>query len=298
MISSPQLLHRHLGSPPRAECIDIPTREVRHCWVCGGSSFHRGIPTADFGGASFVGQNRVRAWLSPWVCEPCVYFCSRTEPVPGRPAKEGKKFGANYRNLSHLYDDVLPTPYVNASKGEKPVILAWLRQPHAGTWFAAIADSGQKHTIPWAPLNPPGSRGRVLFDEQTITLPDADGWRIVDDLIALLTAGATKEEIGAGHYSPRAWFLCGDQIRAFEATWGTRLRGGDWFDLALWLAQRDEDAVEERLAAEQATKAEKKARAKAAAKTEKPRRTKPATSARSRGTRAPRAKTAGAEPSP
>lgn len=255
------------------------------CWFCGGSHVPRGVPTTDFGGASFVGQSRVRAPDADWVCEACVYFCSRTEPVPGRPPKDGKKFGASYRNLSHLYNDALPTPYVNASKGEKPVILAFLRRHHAGTWFAAIADSGQKHVVQWTPVNPPGARGRVLFEEQTIALPDADGWRIVDDLAALLTAGATKDEIERGEYTPRAWALCPERISAFEAEWGARLRGGDWFALALWLAQRDEDAVTERLAAEQAAKAEKKRAAKVATpKTPKP-----------RGSRAPRTKTTAAK---
>jgi len=277
----------------------------------------------------------VRAPTSRWVCEPCVYFCARLSPVPGRPpgkcsackgsgrheragckhCKRGKPhdttgaclkcegsganaLGGNFRNVSHLYDESAPVPYVNASKGEKPAHIDFLRAPHAGVWFAAIAESGQKHVLPWAPVNPPGSRGRVLFDEQTIALPDAAGWRIVDDLIALLTAGATKEEIERGDYGPHAWSRCEARIRAFEADWGDRLRGGDWFALALWLAQRDEDAVTERRAAEDAAKAEKKARAKATAKTAKPAQAAkpPATKppARPRGTRAPRSKTTSA----
>ena len=35
--------------------------------------------------------------------------------------------------------------YVNASKGEKPALRAFLSRHHEAAWFAAIAASGQKH---------------------------------------------------------------------------------------------------------------------------------------------------------
>lgn len=227
------------------------------CWVCGAETM-RGLARERWMGANYQNQTMAAAPLSPVVCEACIFIMSRISPVPGRPAQEGKKFGANFRNVSHLYDASAPVPYLNASKGEKPAILRFLRAPHGGLWFAAIADSGQKHVLPWTPLNPPGARGRVRFEEATVTLPDARGWGVVDDLAALLTAGATKEEIERGEYTPRAWSLCGDRVRAFERTWGEALRGGDWFALALWLSQRDEVAVAARMAAEKDAKEAKK----------------------------------------
>ncbi len=253
MNSAAQLFHAYLGSPPGTECDSC---EQVPCWMCGGETL-RGVFVKAFAGASFTGQSRVRAPSSPIVCEACVYVCGRTNPVPGRPPKEGKEFGGNYRNYSHLYDDASSLRYANASKGEKPAILSFLRATHTGTWFAAIADSGQKHVLPWAPVNPPGSRGRVLFDETTIALPDEGGWMMVDDLAALLTAGATKEEIALGHYGSRAWTLCPSLVRAFESKWGAR-RGDGWFGLALWLAQRDEATVADRMATEATERAEKK----------------------------------------
>ena len=100
-----------------------------------------------------------------------MFICSRTSPVPGRPAKEGKKFGGNFRNYTHLWDE---RGYANASKGEKPVIREFLARNHAGPWFAAIADSGQKHVLPFARLNGPGRPGIVLLDELVVrVLPDA-----------------------------------------------------------------------------------------------------------------------------
>lgn len=247
--SAGQLLFKRIGSPHVDEAFD---HEVEPCWMCGGES-ERGVKVDDFNGASFTGQNRVAYPPGKYTCEACLYLCSRISPVPGRPPKDGKKFGGNFRNYSHLMD---VERYINASKGEKPGILAFLRGPKKGDWFGAIADSGQKHVLPWAPLNPEGSRGRVLFDETMVQLPDESGWKLVDDLVALLTAGATKESIASGDYNVGEWQRCEADIRAFEAKWA-KTRASSWFVLAVWLAQRDEAGVAERLATEKAAKAEK-----------------------------------------
>jgi hypothetical protein len=238
------------GSPAVEDCADVPEQP---CWVCGGATT-RGVERERWMGRGFVGQNRVRAPWSNVVCEPCLFVMSRTSPVPGRPPAPGKKLGGNFRNYSHLWEGGEPAYYANASKGEKPAILEFLRRAHEGPWFAAIADSGQKHVIPWTGMNRPGRGGRVMFDETIVQLPRDDaGWRLVDDLAALLTAGATKEEISRGEYGPFTWQRCPSEIRAFEAAHGHG-RGGAWFGLALWLAQRDEAAVQARLADEAAAR--------------------------------------------
>lgn len=255
MKSATQLLYAHasIGAPP----IEDVEPFTGPCWLCAGTEVSTGVRVEKWNGASFTGQTRIKAPHGTHVCAPCVFFTSRTSPVPGRPPKAGKKFGGNFRNYSHLLDG---TAYVNASKGEKPAILAFLRAPKSGLWFGGIADSGQKHVLPWVPLNPPGRGGVVLFDETQVRLPRADaGWQIVDDMIALLTAGATKEEISTGTYGTRAYTLARAQVERFEAEHGAS-RGGGWFTLALWLAQRDEDAVQERIAAEKEAKAEAKAK--------------------------------------
>lgn len=254
MTSPSSMLHAVLGSPRVDGCVDLEAPSL--CWICGDMA-RRALARAAWLGAKYTGQNKVRAPSSPWICEPCVHLHSRVAPVPGRPAAEGKAFGGNFRNYSHLYEQAPGgVIYANASKGQKPVILAFLRRPKLGLWWAAIADSGQKHVVPWAPLNGPGAHGRILFDEQVVELPDAAGWALVDEMIALLTACATKEEIGGGAYGPGAWSRCRDAIVTFEARHSGR-RHGAWFGLALWLAQRDESAVAERQKNEQAAKAAK-----------------------------------------
>lgn len=156
------------------------------------------------------------------------------------------------RMWTHLVDG---SDHVRVNKGSKPAIRDFLRRVHKHEWFAAIADTGQKHIVPWCPINAPGSSGRVLLEETLVALPDSDdGWRIVDVITEALTSGATKEEIGSGEYGSRAWSLLGhDKLRDLERGLSAH-RGGGWFDLALWLSQRDEQLVAQRMHAEKVAK--------------------------------------------
>src|SRR5690606_32867895 len=65
------------------------------------------------------------------------------------------------------------------------------------------------------------------------------------------------DEITRGEYRPETWLRCRDLVRAFEGAYAP-LRGGSFFDLVVWLAQRDEEAVAARQEMERAAKTAKK----------------------------------------
>lgn len=244
-----RIIHALAGAPAFEGCADVdPCR----CWMCADTST-RAMPISEWQGASFTDQNKCRSQGATMICEACAWACSWVVPPGHEPPPPGKK-GVNLRLFSHLYD---AGQYRYANKADKPAIRAWLRAPKRGPWFAAIADTGQKHIIPWTPMNL-GSHGAVLFEERLIELPRTDDeWRILDDAIALLTAGATKEELERGEYRADTWRRCSGQIRDFEEA-HSGLRGGAFFALVVWLAQRDDEAVAARVDAEKAAKAAKK----------------------------------------
>lgn len=257
MRSASQWVHAYLGSPVTEEC---SPRDRFLCWLCGGNACPRGMVQTDWQGSNFVGQNRVKVPGSLFICEACVYVCARANQVPNRPAKEGKKFGGNWRNYSHWIEEADGrTVYGNASKGEKPSILAFLMREHPGEWACAIADSGQKHVLPWTPVNPGGQvGGRVLFDERIVTLPaSAEAWSLVGTMASFLTEGATKEEIDTGEYSSWTWGRGAEWVRGYEQVLAP-LRASSWFALALWLAQRNEADVAARMEQERAARKERK----------------------------------------
>ena len=276
-----QIVHAICGATQADDC----AASSGLCYVCGGQ-VTRGKTVSDWMPSTYTDQARVAVPTATHVCEACCFVMSRVSPVPGRPAKDGKQFGGNFRNYSHLWEQGWEAPvfgddgssfpgYANASKGQKPLIRAFIERQHVAPWFAAIADSGQKHVLPYVPMNQQGLGGLVLFDEALIRVPTDTG--LIGALCLMLTDGATKEELDRGEYRPQTWLRLGrERIREFESTHG-RSRG-HWFALALWLAQRDEEAVATRLAAEkQAAEAKKqeakeneraaKQRAKPAAKT-------------------------------
>lgn len=231
-VTPPQLVHAAHGSPP----VDGCAAASGLCYVCCGPIV-RGKSVPDWLSTNFTDQNRCRSPASTHVCEACCYVQSRTSPVLGREAKEGKKFGGNFRNYSHFYE--AGTGYANASKGEKPLIRDFLARSHAGPWFCAIADSGQKHVLPFAPMNGPGGRsGTVLLEEALVSVPEDQS--LISDMIALLSAGVTKGEIESGEWYVRTMIENRDAARAFESRHGAH-RGSGWFRLAIWLAQRDEE---------------------------------------------------------
>lgn len=274
-----QIVHELCGSPVVDECSEASGA----CYVCAGP-VKRGKLVSDWMSSSYTDQSRVAAPTAMHVCEACCFVMSRTSPVPGRPPKEGKQFGGNFRNYSALWelgwdapafgDDGTRLPnYANASKGQKPLIRAFIERRHEGPWFAAIADSGQKHVIPYTPINPPGRSGFVLFDEALVCIPDDTS--LIGAMCSMLTDGTTKEEIERGDYRPQTWQRLGAaRVREFERTHG-RSRG-HWFALAIWLAQRDEDGVAARMAAEKEAQEARKQEEKNARAASKSRATKPA----------------------
>ncbi len=244
-------LHRLAGSPAQDGCEDRAAR----CAVCAQPSA-RTMPYDDWQGATFTDQNKLRGHgLSSRVCEACVWAHSWVVP-PGHPPPEPGKKGVNLRLFWHAYEDGAEPAYVYGNKGDKAELRAWLRAPKHGAWWCAIADSGQKHTLPWTRVNAAGSRvACVRFEERDVVI---GGWSLLDVMTEALTAGVTKAEIEAGEYGPRAWELAESHVRRLLEL-GEVARGSGWWDLAVWLAQRDEEAVATRLDAEREAKAAKKA---------------------------------------
>lgn len=265
MKSPTQTIHALYGCPAVSKPEPTGPIDAPHgCRVCG-APCDRGMPYEDWGGSDTTTPGRVRSWQSAVVCEACVAICARYSPCPARPAADGKE-PIRWGNLSALYDD---DGLVTATKGEKDKIRAWFAKPKRGRWFAAIAESGQKHVIPWTPWNgADAQRGVIRFEERDVVCTPDALLSLVGDMTAFLTAGATKETIESGDYSPNQWRALGARIEVFEGAHGSK-RGGDVFALALWLAQRDEAETAARIERENAERAAKKAAEKERSKRER-----------------------------
>lgn len=260
-------LYALAGVPPQPGAEDAPA----WCVVCAARA-ERTVPYERWQGANFTDQNKLRGLgLSERICEPCVWAHAWNPPpgwVPddaaierkreakrkaGKEVDTSRERAPNLRLFWHAYDE---RGYVFGTKGDKPTIRAWLLAPKTGAWWCAVPDSGQKHVLPWTPINP-GPDGRLVrFEEQDVVLGDE---HLVDVMTAALSAGVTKAEIERGDYSVRAWMIAREHVERLREL-GEREHGSAWWSLAVWLAQRDEDAVTERLEAAAKTRAVKAAR--------------------------------------
>lgn len=258
--------HTACGSPPVEGSDALPPGSV--CATCGFPAV-RGMPMRKWSGAESLILDKLTAPGSPYACEACVFACAWIAP-PGRTAKEGQSRGPAPSQYSHLIvtDNAgKVVRYANASKGEKPVILGWLRERFAGPWWLVIADMGKKQLIPWAQwnLSTTGAGATVHLDDEAVSVGDL---ALPGAMAEMLTLGATKASMERGDYASGEWARCGEALRAFERTYG-HWRGSGWWRMSLWLAQRDEDAVAERMAEEKATREAKKTAEKEAQKAAK-----------------------------
>lgn len=243
MFNPTRILYEIAGSPSVESCGDATGR----CYVCC-SEMTRGMPVAKWLGSNYTDQNRARWPSATHVCEACCHIHAWTSP-PGREPEPGKKRGANWRMFSHLWED--GWGYRNANKADKPTIREFIEREHGGDWFAALADTGQKHVIPFTPINGRGRSGLVLMDELRVQVPSDT--TLIAKMTDLLTRGATKAGIETGRHNAGAYERLGSDLLRFER-YEARFRGGGWFTLALWLAQRDEEEVQRRMAAEKEAK--------------------------------------------
>lgn len=203
------------------------------------------MPIDAWAGSGFNGWARSQRRTDPHathVCEPCLFVTSRISPVPGRPPKEGKKYGGNYRNYSHGAA-VLPDgsiKYMNASKGEQAELLAFILEPGGDPWSVAIAVSGQKHVIPYAAMNGPSDICVVAFEEQVLRISRIALTQMTATMNALrASSGCSAEALATGQYHGKDLARDLEGIREFEREHG-HLRGGGFFEVAAFLTSKAE----------------------------------------------------------
>lgn len=198
------------------------------CWLCGAHAV-RGAP--DSAGVAKTFLDHRRCLGEPGVvCAACMAAMSKRQfSIEGA----GK---AAPTNLSHWYGAGV---YEFGSKGDKGRMREFLLRDKVGPWFASIADSGQKHLLPFAQMNPGGGvAGRVIFETEVVTVP-TDAGDDIARIVRMLDAGVSKSCIASGDYYPRQIMKVGEEaIEEFEA-WASPLRGSGWFDLAVWISQKE-----------------------------------------------------------
>lgn len=169
------------------------------------------------------------------VCDGCLFWLDERSDELAR--RVGKDKPQRMRNYSHF---VVSGEWEPVSKGNK----RRMRDILLGALFpelAVVSDSGQKHIALRAVRNDPGhSAGWVQFEEHRLWVDPPELARILGAVERLYTV-FSKSEIASGQYGANrilkfgipAWRGLESQIK--------RDRGSPLFDLAIFLAQKEED---------------------------------------------------------
>lgn len=161
------------------------------------------------------------------ICHAC-QFCT-AEAAPGLAERVGKDKPQKMRNYSHF---ILGGIWYPLSKGNK---VEMRRLLFSGAGVAVIAESGQKHLLPFSHV------GWWAFEiAQARPFPERLN-TVLGVIEPLYQAGISKAEIESGRYDSKrimavgiaAWSAAEEQIRLW--------RGSLALSLALFLAQRIDD---------------------------------------------------------
>ena len=207
-----------------------------HCYLCSGPAFDT-IPTAVFVKPTFTDFNVARGDKNAGVCAACAWWSQEQN------AELQEMLARDKPQKARNYSLFLASGKLHIlSKAQKADIADLLLAASGLPEVAIIADSGQKHLVFKARVNPPGQRvGWVLFEEHMLWLDQEAFRNLFADIQALYRAGYSKESIGTGRYTfypdsdRHLWRQTEPRVRPY--------RGSAPFDLALYLAQRS--ALEE-----------------------------------------------------
>lgn len=187
------------------------------CWLCGGETNGRGIPTKKAIKPTFTDHPYARGQGSGSVCPGCA-FCLSKRPL---------------RNYSILAS---PAGLQHPSRAQWREILL---NPPKPPFVCCLAVSGQKHLTFKAPVNADRQRFTVLLEEQQIhVVPER--LECVLEAVEALYVYFTKEEILTSRYSQHRVKECGirawGELESRLKTW----RGRPLFELAVFVAQKGE----------------------------------------------------------
>lgn len=216
-ITVSSLIYAAAGSPPM---------EAAHqgaCRLCGRAS--AGAPFEAWVKDTFTDWDKLRNGTI--ICAAC-QFCA-SDAAPGLAERVGKHTPQRFRNYSHIVCDGTWYPLSKGSKDGLRRLL--LRDPEV----ALIATSGQKHLFFRA-------RPGWWQVEEVAMRPEPDALAAILAIITPMLAVFSKAEVATGRYEQRrilsygtaAWYAAERRLSA--------LRGSLVLDLALFLAQKEEQA--------------------------------------------------------
>lgn len=220
-----------------------PTQKVSRanglCYWCGQSLGVDACRAADVCSKTFTDHEHARRPSSDWVCEGCSWVMSGAPPNTYRMwsvvYREDREAAPSHEKAAQ--SRVGPHTHL-AGKNDLRELVQILLEPPQARWAVSVADSGQIHTLPFAPINRGDGYG-VRFERVTVRTNAKTFGTVLHHVASLYAAGFSKEAIGTGDVNPSSMLANGIDVWRLHARALRPWRGSPICDLALFLTNKE-----------------------------------------------------------
>lgn len=191
-VTAPVMVWHLAGRPRRASLTAEPVPGV--CAMCGQHAEDTVHVKRTIAGKSFTDQYLLRRPDSVRTCYACAWVCT------GKGMDQVRMWTVLARTDRDLPPSNPKAQYATShlhctSRADMRAVVDTLADPPAGQWVVAVAESGQKHTLPYAAVNRGPGRWRVRMDAADITATPAEFRDVFSRACALRKAGHAAAEI-------------------------------------------------------------------------------------------------------
>lgn len=209
MLTAVRMAWTAAGEPAHPKARDVPGG----CVVCG-IDHPRTLRAPDALGKNYDILTAARPELGT-VCEPCAWA------LAGKPPHTLRMWSILTTAATPLPASDAKAPYPSdgrlhlCNRRDQAAIVSVVTSPPQDSWACAVAVSGQKHLLPYTPVNHPGS-GRIIvrFEACDVETTPVEVAALIGACAALRLAGHSPDSIHAG--TPSVPALTRDGLAAWR----------------------------------------------------------------------------------
>lgn len=180
------------GRPQRPTLRTKPVDAV--CAMCGRQVAEAVPAKQTVAGKSFTDQYLLRRPDSEWTCYACSWVCT------GKGMDQVRMWSVVARTDRKLPPSSPKALYATehlhlTSRADMRAVVDTLADPPEGPWVVSIAESGQKHTLPYAVVNRGRARWRVRMDALDVDATPEEFRHVFARVCALRAHGFSAEDI-------------------------------------------------------------------------------------------------------
>lgn len=239
-----RLLYEAAGYP---ECPKPTEAADGPCWVCGLPCGGIGSLVRKAVGESFTDHANVAIPSADHICVPCTWV------LCGRPPNTFRLWTVVWRTDRPMIDGnpkamKIPPAHLTAKNDLSELLAVLVDPPTDGSpWFAAVADTGQKHVLPFTKLNH-SERWCIRVENENVHGTAGEFAELVAVAANMYAAGFNREEILTGAARPSKLIAAGFEFWRRHVTYLRDKHRGSLLRLAvMFLSKKGIENVREQV---------------------------------------------------